>query len=74
MLPALGGYLVSGSSVHLGRVEKFIKEVGKFEDAIFGKRMRMLQRQRDRVRHQKRAEAARAAAKGGAAAAAALKG
>jgi hypothetical protein len=34
MLPSLGGYLVSGSNVNLGRVEKFIKEVGvlRFRD------------------------------------------
>lgn len=32
--------------MHLDRVERFITEVGKAEDAIFARRMRMLQRQK----------------------------
>ena len=32
--------------VHLDRVERFIVEVGQHEDAIFQRRMRMLQRQK----------------------------
>ncbi len=35
-----------GATVHLDRVERFITEVGKAEDAIFARRMRMLQRQK----------------------------
>ena len=51
MLPALG-HLVEGAHVHLDRVEKFIAEVGMYEDAIFQKRMRLLRRQKDRRRQQ----------------------
>lgn len=47
MLPSLG-YLVEGPNVHLDRVEKFIGEVGKHEDAIFQRRARMLHRQKVR--------------------------
>ena len=32
--------------VHLDRVERFILQVGQCEDAIFQRRMRMLQRQK----------------------------
>ena len=45
MLPTLG-HLVDGATVHLDRAERFILEVGRAEDAIFSRRMRMLQRQK----------------------------
>lgn len=35
--------------VHLDRVERFIVTVGQCEDAIFQRRMRMLQRQKVRI-------------------------
>lgn len=46
MLPELGGYLTKGAQVDLGRVEKFIRKIGSFEDTIFQKRMRLLSRYR----------------------------
>jgi 5'-3' exoribonuclease 2 len=51
MLPTLG-YLVEGAHVHLDRVEAFILDVARHEEAIFQKRMRMLRRQKDRRKHQ----------------------
>ena len=45
MLPSMG-YLVDGAQVHLDRAERFIVEVGQNEEAIFARRMRMLQRQK----------------------------
>ncbi|KAL4441265.1 hypothetical protein ABPG77_011502 [Micractinium sp. CCAP 211/92] len=52
LLPSMG-HLVEGAIVHLDRVECFITEVGKAEDAIFARRMRMLQRQKERRRAEK---------------------
>ncbi|KAL4452283.1 hypothetical protein ABPG75_007945 [Micractinium tetrahymenae] len=52
LLPSMG-HLVEGATVHLDRVERFITEVGKAEDAIFARRMRMLQRQKERRRAEK---------------------
>ena len=49
MLPMIG-HLVDGPHVLLDRVEQFIVEVGRHEDAIFQKRMRLLRRQKDRRR------------------------
>jgi len=37
---------LQGAHVHLDRVERFITEVGKAEEQIFARRMRMLQRQK----------------------------
>ena len=54
VLPRLGGYLCRGSDIRLDRVEKFIQHVGQYEDAIFSKRHRMLQRQKQRHSRQKR--------------------
>jgi 5'-3' exoribonuclease 2 len=45
LLPTLG-YLCNGAALHLDRVERFIMDVGQHEDAIFSRRMRMLQRQK----------------------------
>lgn len=50
LLPVLG-HLVDGQHVHLERVEKFILDIGQNEDAIFQKRMRLLQRQKERRKH-----------------------
>ncbi|KAI3438142.1 hypothetical protein D9Q98_000583 [Chlorella vulgaris] len=47
LLPTLG-YLCNGAALHLDRVERFIMDVGQHEDAIFSRRMRMLQRQKER--------------------------
>ncbi|KAG2435630.1 hypothetical protein HXX76_006833 [Chlamydomonas incerta] len=58
-LAGLGGYLVHGAEVHLGRVEAFIRKIGAFEDIIFSKRMRELRRQRERVSRQKADDARR---------------
>ncbi|KAG2453813.1 hypothetical protein HYH02_002020 [Chlamydomonas schloesseri] len=58
-LAGLGGYLVHGAQVHLGRVEAFIRKIGAFEDVIFSKRMRELRRQRERVARQKADDARR---------------
>ncbi|PSC72218.1 5 -3 exoribonuclease 2 [Micractinium conductrix] len=52
MLPQLG-HLVEGPKVHLDRVEQFIQEAGKAEEAIFARRARMLQRQKDRRKQDK---------------------
>lgn len=52
MLPSLG-HLVEGPHVYLDRVERFISEIGSFEDSIFQKRMKMLQRQKNRRRQQR---------------------
>ncbi|GFR47877.1 hypothetical protein Agub_g9686, partial [Astrephomene gubernaculifera] len=52
-LAGLGGYLVAGAEVQLGRVEAFIRKIGAFEDAIFSKRMRELRRQKERLGRQK---------------------
>lgn len=52
MLPTLG-HLVDGPNVLLDRVEKFITDIGRHEDAIFQKRMRLLKRQKNRRMHQK---------------------
>jgi 5'-3' exoribonuclease 2 len=49
LLPELG-HLVDGPVVHLDRVERFVADVGRNEEAIFRKRMRLLQRQKDRRR------------------------
>lgn len=59
VLPKLGGYLCRGSDIRLDRVEKFIHHIGQFEDAIFSKRHRMLQRQKQRHSRQKRDKAGR---------------
>ncbi|GLC40571.1 hypothetical protein PLESTF_001013400 [Pleodorina starrii] len=59
-LPTLGGYLVHGANVDLGRVEAFIRKIGAFEDAIFSKRMRELRRQKERLARQKAEDRARA--------------
>ena len=50
MLPQLGGYMCHGSAVNLERVEKFVKEVAKAEQAIFQKRAVQLDRQKSRRR------------------------
>ncbi|GAB4819079.1 hypothetical protein N2152v2_006125 [Parachlorella kessleri] len=52
LLPAMG-YLCEGPKVHLDRVERFILQVGQCEDAIFQRRMRMLQRQKERRKAEK---------------------
>lgn len=52
-LSSLGGYLVHGANVDLGRVEAFIRKIGAFEDTIFSKRMRELRRQKERLTRQK---------------------
>ncbi|KAL3152052.1 hypothetical protein ABBQ32_001163 [Trebouxia sp. C0010 RCD-2024] len=46
-LPKMG-YLTSGNKVDLKHVEHFISVVGAFEDQIFQKRARLLQRQKQR--------------------------
>ncbi|WIA08554.1 hypothetical protein OEZ85_007986 [Tetradesmus obliquus] len=61
MLPSLGGYLTRGAQVDLAKVEKFIQRIGSFEDVIFQKRMRLLARQRERVKYQVAADKARKA-------------
>mmetsp|Transcript_1802 Transcript_1802/g.4476 ORF Transcript_1802/g.4476 Transcript_1802/m.4476 type:complete len:1019 (+) Transcript_1802:196-3252(+) len=53
MLPDLGGYLTFGGEVNLERVEKFIAEVSKAEEAIFARRQRMLNGQKKRRQRDK---------------------
>ncbi|RMZ55310.1 hypothetical protein APUTEX25_003448, partial [Auxenochlorella protothecoides] len=50
---AATGHLVDGAHVFLDRVEAFIQEVGKAEDAIFQRRARMLNRQKERRKAEK---------------------
>ena len=47
-LPNLGGYICGDGKPHLGRVEKFVKVCASHEEAIFQKRARTEQRQRQR--------------------------
>ncbi|KAK2079216.1 hypothetical protein QBZ16_002907 [Prototheca wickerhamii] len=64
LLPTLG-HLVEGAEVRLDRVERFIQQVGKAEEAIFQRRMRMLQRQKGRVAADRQMKKARSVGKFG---------
>ena len=52
-LPEMGGYLVNGTEINLGRVEHFCRRVAANEEAIFQKRARLHRRQVDRIKQQK---------------------
>lgn len=47
------GYLAAGADVNLARVEHFIQAIGFYEDQIFSKRAKMLERQKQRMREQR---------------------